>query len=53
LAAGQGVPNYTIHVAVERFGNVLVKEQTINLQAGLNTELVFEFDENQLADAGR
>jgi uncharacterized protein (TIGR03000 family) len=45
LTAGQAWQNYTIHVEVERNGQVLAQDQTITLTGGTTQELSINFDQ--------
>lgn len=51
LQAGQTWEDYTVRVVLERDGQTLVKEKSMNLAGGESYELSFDFDEtaNQLA----
>ena len=49
LAAGQVWSGYTIVASVERNGQTLTKEQTIDLKGGETRELTFDFNLDQVA----
>jgi len=51
LVPGQSWDDYTIRVTVERDGQTVAKEKTINLVAGKHVDLTFDFDAPQVAKA--
>jgi len=51
LASGKTWKTYTVRVTVNRDGETLAQEKTIELKAGSSEELVFDFDAPQVAAA--
>jgi uncharacterized protein (TIGR03000 family) len=51
LAQGENWGDYLVRVEVERSGQTLTKEKRITLSGGDQTELSFDFDQTELADA--
>lgn len=49
LKPGQRWENYTVRVTAEINGQKMSRERTINVQAGSNNELSFEFDPTAVA----
>ena len=51
IPAGKKWADYVVRVTVERNGQTLSKEQEVTLKGGDQTELDFNFDQTELADA--
>jgi uncharacterized protein (TIGR03000 family) len=51
LKAGKSWSGYVIKVELERGGRTIVKEKQIDLRAGENQEIEFDFDGDKVADA--
>ncbi len=49
LADGAVWPNYTVQVSIDRNGQTLNKQQTIDLRGGESRDLTFDFDQEQVA----
>jgi uncharacterized protein (TIGR03000 family) len=49
LSQGQEWAGYTVRAVVERDGEPVVQEKTLNLQAGSNYELSFDFEMGEAA----